>query len=212
MKRKSPKGSHASIWAWKQNAGDAVSKLVLVAIASRTGTNHSAWPSIKTICKDTHLSYSSVWKSIRKLNELGLLTKANRRRVDGSLTSSEFVLNIPNRYPAPDYGTAKWDPDYSKSKSAEFFESQEWKSIRWEILSRDRVCQMCGSQKLLQVDHIVPISVDWSKRKDPDNLQVLCEPCNLGKGRKTLNCRRPDNTDSSSHGIPIPQIPPPPDP
>ena len=49
-------------------------------------------------------------------------------------------------------------------------------SLRYEILTRDRVCQLCGAtkeQERLEVDHIVPRSKGGTN--DPDNLQVLCE-------------------------------------
>ena len=58
-------------------------------------------------------------------------------------------------------------------------------SLRYEILTRDRVCQLCGAtkeQERLEVDHIVPRSKGGTN--DPDNLQVLCAPCNRGKSNR----------------------------
>ena len=58
-------------------------------------------------------------------------------------------------------------------------------SLRFEVLRRDRVCQLCGAtrdQERLEVDHIVPRSRGGSN--DPDNLQVLCGRCNRGKGNR----------------------------
>ena len=47
-------------------------------------------------------------------------------------------------------------------------------------------CQACGARKSdgvkLVVDHIKPVRHYWHLRFAGDNLQVLCEPCNLGKG------------------------------
>ncbi len=58
-------------------------------------------------------------------------------------------------------------------------------SLRFQILKRDRVCQLCGAtkkQERLEVDHIVPRSKGGTN--DPDNLQVLCASCNRGKSNR----------------------------
>ena len=58
-------------------------------------------------------------------------------------------------------------------------------SLRYQILKRDRVCQLCGAtreQERLEVDHILPRSKGGTN--DPDNLQVLCAPCNRGKSNR----------------------------
>ena len=55
-------------------------------------------------------------------------------------------------------------------------------SVRYQVLVRDRTCRLCGAgrdEAVLEVDHIVPRSRGGSN--DPDNLQVLCRPCNQGK-------------------------------
>lgn len=39
-----------------------------------------------------------------------------------------------------------------------------------------------GNPVRIVVDHIKPISKHWHLRLDPDNLQVLCNDCNKGKG------------------------------
>jgi len=60
--------------------------------------------------------------------------------------------------------------------------------VRYKVLLRDKsTCQVCGRQApqvRLHVDHIEPVSweLDWRPSDDPDDYQVLCEDCNLGKG------------------------------
>lgn len=67
-----------------------------------------------------------------------------------------------------------------------FYNSKEWQNLRYAILREQKgTCQLCGRTKkdgvVLHVDHIIPLSKDWSKRLDKNNLQVLCKDCNLGK-------------------------------
>ncbi len=65
-----------------------------------------------------------------------------------------------------------------------FFKSDSWLHIRAVVLRLGRYqCKHCGagSKSKLHVDHIIPITVDWSKRLDLTNLQILCEACNMGK-------------------------------
>ncbi|MFG1594112.1 HNH endonuclease [Halobacteriovorax sp. CON-3] len=70
-----------------------------------------------------------------------------------------------------------------------FFNSNTWKGVRYKVLRRDGgVCSLCGRGRcdgvILHVDHIKPISKNWNLRDDIDNLQVLCEDCNIGKSNK----------------------------
>ena len=44
-----------------------------------------------------------------------------------------------------------------------------------------RYCAAIGRTELAaQVDHIVPLSVDWQRRLDWSNLQSLCLACHIG--------------------------------
>lgn len=39
---------------------------------------------------------------------------------------------------------------------------------------------------ILNVDHIVPLSICWGLRNKLENLQVLCKDCNMGKLNKDI--------------------------
>ena len=60
------------------------------------------------------------------------------------------------------------------------------KSIRHEVFKRDKYkCVECGVTKkdaTLHIDHIIPISDGGSD--ELDNLQTLCEACNLSKSNR----------------------------
>jgi hypothetical protein len=69
--------------------------------------------------------------------------------------------------------------------SEDFFRSGAWRTVRYAALRRSRGrCSCCGrssSSITLHVDHVVPRSWEPRLALVDDNLQVLCEDCNLGK-------------------------------
>lgn len=59
------------------------------------------------------------------------------------------------------------------------------KKLKQQIKERDgNKCVYCGSNELLEVDHIIPIS--GKGNNDPLNLQTLCHKCNQLKDNKIL--------------------------
>ena len=70
-----------------------------------------------------------------------------------------------------------------------FYLSREWREVRYKALVKHgAACQCCGATRTdgvrLHVDHIKPRSKWPSLQLDINNLQVLCEDCNLGKSNK----------------------------
>lgn len=78
----------------------------------------------------------------------------------------------------------------NKIPSAEFFASDSWRAVRYRVLElHGATCQCCGRSRkahgvILHVDHIHPRSIRPDLALDINNLQVLCEDCNLGKSNK----------------------------
>lgn len=69
----------------------------------------------------------------------------------------------------------------------EFYASWEWKRVRYEALKRYGArCMLCGAKAedgaRICVDHIKPRSKYPLLQLDVNNLQVLCNDCNMGKG------------------------------
>jgi 5-methylcytosine-specific restriction endonuclease McrA len=70
-----------------------------------------------------------------------------------------------------------------------FYLTEQWKRLRYSALLKTAgKCQCCGSRPSrgnpLHVDHIKPRSRYPWLALDPDNLQVLCADCNLGKSNR----------------------------
>lgn len=69
-----------------------------------------------------------------------------------------------------------------------FYSSKEWKALRYKaLLKYGHQCLCCGNKPphtILHVDHIKPRSKFPQFELDINNLQILCEDCNLGKSNK----------------------------
>ena len=90
-----------------------------------------------------------------------------------SIKKSKFLRDIENLD----------NPDYNKKQEREKLTA----GLRYDILKRDNYrCQICGRTQAdgikLHVDHIIPIAKGG--KTVPENLQTLCQDCNLGKGTK----------------------------
>jgi len=72
-------------------------------------------------------------------------------------------------------------------KSDDFLVSFEWRKLRMMALKKHgATCQCCGASRLtgavIHVDHIKPRKLYPELALDIENLQVLCDVCNHGKG------------------------------
>lgn len=87
------------------------------------------------------------------------------------------------------FAIAHVPPKPKPDKITAFYRSAEWKRVRYDVLAaNDGRCELCGAGKhhgaTLNVDHIKPLRLHWSRRLDRSNLQVLCGSCNQGKGNR----------------------------
>jgi 5-methylcytosine-specific restriction endonuclease McrA len=74
-----------------------------------------------------------------------------------------------------------------RSADSEFLAGYEWRKVRMEaLLKYGPVCQCCGATPKtgarMNVDHIKPRKHFPLLALDIDNLQILCDDCNHGKG------------------------------
>lgn len=76
----------------------------------------------------------------------------------------------------------------SKVSSDGFYDSWEWKTLRYKVIKKYGArCMLCGRTPAdgvkICVDHIKPRALFPELELDENNLQVLCNDCNMGKGR-----------------------------
>jgi len=68
----------------------------------------------------------------------------------------------------------------------DFYSSRLWKILRYQAFEKyGNKCQCCGGTPkddlTMHVDHVKPRSTNPELELDINNLQVLCEDCNVGK-------------------------------
>lgn len=133
--------------------------------------------------------------------KLWLREKAKPWRVLGPLTQ----LQVNRMLEAFDAGAHDWEvvvagykpkrlaPEKPKKRTRQktdaFYTSWEWKQVRYEALKiNGHRCQCCGwrpgdtEHGHLVVDHIKPRRHFPELALSLENLQVLCNDCNMGKG------------------------------
>lgn len=86
----------------------------------------------------------------------------------------------------------------SKAAHFDFFNSSDWLRLRVNVLEKyGSSCMMCGrnyrdDRVKIHVDHIKPRSKYPELALSLDNLQVLCQDCNIGKGNRYETDYRPE--------------------
>lgn len=108
---------------------------------------------------------------------IGLLAskKSARTRTRKPSKSKPFV-GQPIGKPHPEY-----------KKDDRFYLSREWRELRYKALVlHGAACQCCGAKAAdgvrIHVDHVEPVYKRPDLKLSLENLQVLCDDCNIGKG------------------------------
>lgn len=76
--------------AWESNVESPTHRLVMLALADHADPAGYCYPSIGRLCRMTGLSESSVKRSIRHLEALGILARAPRLTPAGDRTSNGY--------------------------------------------------------------------------------------------------------------------------
>ncbi|WP_180124815.1 helix-turn-helix domain-containing protein [Acinetobacter sp. YH12080] len=69
----------ATRWAWAVSVNNSSQRLVLLSLADRAGEDHTAWPSIDRLAKDTVLDKKTVQKVLIELMKLQLIIDTGER-------------------------------------------------------------------------------------------------------------------------------------
>jgi hypothetical protein len=76
---------------------------------------------------------------------------------------------------------------YIKANKEKYYDV-EYLAMRAIIFERyDKKCMRCGSIRLLELDHIKPVSKYPELFLCEDNMQILCKPCNQEKSNRNEN-------------------------
>ena len=96
----------ATRWAWTVPVNNSSQRLVLLSLADRAGEEHTAWPSIERLAKDTVLDKKTVQKVILELIDLGFVQDTGERtgptkrvrilKLNGVKGREEFAQNHDN--------------------------------------------------------------------------------------------------------------------
>ena len=128
---------------------------------------------------------------------LGSIVRVQKiKEEDKALLRSKYQrmsgeTNTPLKMIVPRKEIARSLEKTSRAKKKKFFDSWEWKEVRYEVLVKFGArCMLCGAtakDTKIHVDHIKPISKFWELRLQMSNLQVLCQSCNMGKGNHSAD-------------------------
>jgi len=73
-------------------------------------------------------------------------------------------------------------------KNRRFYGSARWRKVSKIKKKRDPLCEYCLEKDRIkpavEVDHIIPIQIDWSLRFDFDNLKSACKSCHTKKTKE----------------------------
>jgi len=100
-------------------------------------------------------------------------------------TVEEFIArggNITTKSPQQQKKIIRDKQIVSNEELRAFYKTPEWKQVRNKVRREmTPFCPVCGSEDDLVVDHINPIRYFWEQRLNENNLQLLCNDCNLEK-------------------------------
>jgi len=125
--------------------------------------------------------YRGMKRRIESINH-GNKTKSNRRnnKIAAKRTCQEIAAELEK-----------------KSVTSENRRKPFSARLRYETLVKyNSTCLLCGATPgngvKIDVDHIKPVSKYPELANDPDNLQLLCQKCNIGKFNRSEEDFRPD--------------------
>jgi 5-methylcytosine-specific restriction endonuclease McrA len=96
------------------------------------------------------------------------------------------LLKLKKHCKKRDQIKAYYSPAQKYKRWRDSKEGQQWKEAQYKII--DGKCPKCGHcfpLQIFEIDHIEPISKSPELATNPQNLQLLCPPCNKQKSNVT---------------------------
>jgi len=116
----------ATRWAWAAPVNNSSQRLVLLSLADRAGEEHTAWPSIERLAKDTVLDKKTVQNVIIELIKLALVEDTGERtgptrrvrvlKLNGVKGREEYTQNLDDAN-TPKNGNIKQSQKRNDSKN-----------------------------------------------------------------------------------------------
>ena len=132
---------------------------------------------INASIKSSKKHFKQIFKEEKKLESHVKYKDALIAPHDWEMSASFFKMNVEDL------------KIVSQLPSNKFYNTSEWRSLRYHVIKlRGRSCECCGNGmndgKPIHVDHILPRSVYQEHALNIDNLQILCEDCNIAKSNQ----------------------------
>jgi hypothetical protein len=127
------------------------------------------------------------------------MSKKSKKRNKNNISLRGIGMNSPVVFVVKNGRAQK--PFSADAKSDDFLQSFEWRKLRLKIIKKyGATCQCCGASPqtgaVINVDHIKPRKLFPNLSLDENNLQVLCNDCNHGKGNWDQTDWRPSDAIS----------------
>jgi helix-turn-helix protein len=104
----------ATDWALEQRIGDRTLKLILVALARYANDKGTCFPPQKTLAAIVECSLDTVQRGLKKLEDMGALTRERRHGKSGNRSTDLYTLSLSRTVvrpsPKPHMGAAKSKP------------------------------------------------------------------------------------------------------
>lgn len=81
-------------WALKQRVGNGAAKFVLITLANYADADGNCWPSQATLAAECEVSVRAIREYMLRLEMVGLISREERRRDDGSRRSDMISVKI----------------------------------------------------------------------------------------------------------------------
>lgn len=160
-------------WAVEQRVGNPLARFVLLMLVEYAHSDGSLRIDVNSLCQDTEASPAQVDRALPRLRSQGLLEYVE----DATLGMNQWGPGWRLALPRPDVRPI---PRTELRRLRREFKTCPGRThLVTEIKMGVHTCGSCGADTDLQVDHIRPLDVGGPN--DPENLRVLCGPCNRSR-------------------------------